>query len=176
MSKIVSFDFDGTLAVTKWPEIICPIQPVVEYAKQCKAKGDQIILNTMREGDRLQEAVDCLDQGIEFDAINDNVPCMQTFYKNNPRKIFANEYIDDHNLVFAGVGNGSRRNLEKYAAVLCEQFSRIGPCCYLNNREHDCDTCELFGVCHNADELLAFMMQPADEDDQQLLQEPQGTE
>ena len=95
MSKIVSFDFDGTLAVTKWPEIIRPIYPVVEYAKQCKAAGDQIILNTMREGERLQEAVDwCLAQGIEFDAVNDNVACMQEFYGNNPRKIFANEYID----------------------------------------------------------------------------------
>ena len=74
MSKIVSFDFDGTLAVTKWPEIIRPIQPVVEYAKQCKANGDQIILNTMREGVRLQDAVDwCREQGIEFDAVNDNV-------------------------------------------------------------------------------------------------------
>ncbi|WP_195395339.1 hypothetical protein [Holdemania sp. 1001302B_160321_E10] len=109
MSKIVSFDFDGTLAVTEWPEIIRPIYPIVEYAKQCKDAGDQIILNTMREGVRLQEAVDwCLKQGIEFDAINDNVQCMKDFYKNNPRKIFADEYIDDHNLVFAGVGNGSR--------------------------------------------------------------------
>ena len=65
------------------------------------------------------------------------------------------------------------RNLDKYAAVLCAQFVRIGPC-YLNNREHDCDDCELQGICHDSDKLLAFMMQPADEDDQ-LLQEPQGT-
>lgn len=90
MSKIVSFDFDGTLAVTEWPEIIRPIYPIVEYAKQCKDAGDQIILNTMREGVRLQEAVDwCLKQGIEFDAINDNVQCMKDFYKNNPRQNFC---------------------------------------------------------------------------------------
>ena len=175
MSKIVSFDFDGTLAVTKWPEIIRPIQPVVEYAKQCKANGDQIILNTMREGVRLQDAVDwCREQGIEFDAVNDNVQCMQEFYGNNPRKIFANEYIDDHNLVFAGIGNSNRRNLDKYAAVLCEQFSRSDPC--VLGADNYCDYCELLGICSNPDKLLAFMMQPADEDDQQLLQEPQGTE
>lgn len=94
MSKIVSFDFDGTLAVTKWPEIIRPIQPVVEYAKQCKANGDQIILNTMREGVRLQDAVDwCREQGIEFDAVNDNVQCMQEFYGNNPTPRFSQTSI-----------------------------------------------------------------------------------
>ena len=36
--------------------------------------------------------------------------------------------------------------------------------------------CELLGICYNPDKLLAFMMQPATDDDQQLLQEPQGTE
>lgn len=164
MSKIVAFDFDGTLAVTKWPTIIRPIVPVVEYAKRCKANGDQIILNTMREGENLQAAVDwCRDQGIEFDAINDNVPCMKEFYGNNPRKIFANEYIDDHNLVFAGIGNGSRRNLDKYAAALCQQFA-CSPGCSLIC---DCHGCELYSRCHDHDKLLAFMMQPADEDDQQ---------
>jgi len=164
MSKIVSFDFDGTLAVTKWPEIIRPIYPVVEYAKQCKAAGDQIILNTMREGDRLQEAVDwCLAQGIEFDAVNDNVACMQEFYGNNPRKIFANEYIDDHNLVFAGVGNGSRRNLDKYVAELCITVARSNSCYF----DRECESCELNGLCCDEDKLLAFMMQPADESNNQ---------
>lgn len=173
MSKIVAFDFDFTLAVTHWPEIIRPIQPIVEYAKQCKANGDQIILNTMREGEHLQAAVDwCREQGIEFDAINDNVPCMQEFYGNNPRKIFADEYIDDHNLVFAGVGNGVRRKLDKYAVEICRTIAKCSTCCFGG----DCQTCELDDFCCNEDELLAFMMQPADEDDQQLLQEPQGTE
>lgn len=55
------------------------------------------------------------------------------------------------------------RNLDKYAAVLCAQFVRIGPC-YLNNREHDCDDCELQGICHDSDKLLAFMMQPMEKE------------
>ena len=50
MSKIVSFDFDGTLAVTKLPELILPIYPVFDYAKPFNAAGDQIILNTIRVG------------------------------------------------------------------------------------------------------------------------------
>lgn len=66
------------------------------------------------------------------------------------------------------------KNLEKYAAALCEQFSRIDPCC-LYRPEFGCDGCELLGICSNPDKLLAFMMEPAADDDQQLLQEPQGT-
>lgn len=43
--------------------------------------------------------------GLAPDAVNDNLPEMCDVYHNNPRKIFANVYIDDHNaggLVFAG--------------------------------------------------------------------------
>ena len=66
------------------------------------------------------------------------------------------------------------RNLEKYAMALCEQFSRSDPC--VLSADNDCDYCDLLSICYNPDKLLAFMMQPAaDEDDQQLLQEPQGT-
>ena len=156
MSKIVAFDFDGTLAVTEWPKIIRPITPVVEYAKRCKANGDQIILNTMREGDRLQEAVDwCREQDIEFDAINDNVQCMQEFYGNNPRKIFANEYIDDHNLVFAGVGNAIQRNLDKYAKTICNMIAECDTCYFGGS----CQTCEIHHFCGNSEKLLEFMMQ-----------------
>lgn len=66
------------------------------------------------------------------------------------------------------------KNLEKYAAALCKQFSRSDPC--VLSADNDCDYCELLGICYNPDKLLAFMMQLADEGDQQLLQEPQGTE
>lgn len=63
------------------------------------------------------------------------------------------------------------RNLDKYAAVLCEQFARGDTCCF----SYDCSACELRGICCDEEELLAFMMQPAADDDQQLLREPQGT-
>lgn len=64
------------------------------------------------------------------------------------------------------------RNLDKYAATLCYQFTHSSWC----SLAVDCKTCGLSGVCCNEDKLLEFMMQPADEDDQQLLREPQGTE
>lgn len=66
------------------------------------------------------------------------------------------------------------RNLDKYATALCKQFSQSDPC--VLSADNDCDYCELLGICSSPDKLLAFMMQLADEGDQQLLQEPQGTE
>ena len=99
--RIIGVDFDGTLAVTKgtYPKIQKPIQEVIDYILEEQRKGAYLILVTMREGDVLDQAVKwCREQGIEFDAVNDNLPYMKEFFKNNPRKIFCNEYLDDMNL------------------------------------------------------------------------------
>lgn len=110
MNKIYAFDFDGTLCTNKFPEIGEPIAETIELAKKVKSRGDYIILNTMRQKGSLVEAVKwCKEQGIVFDAVNDNLPHMKEFFKNNPRKIFANYYIDDHNM-FVDVINGENPN------------------------------------------------------------------
>lgn len=100
MNKLIySFDFDGTIVTNKFPKIGTPITNTIELIYKVKSEGHYIILNTMREDKYLNEAVMfCNKLGIEFDAINDNLPHMKEFYKNNPRKIFANYYIDDHNM------------------------------------------------------------------------------
>ena len=65
-------------------------------------KGAYLVLVTMREGMALEGALMwCEDHGIKFDAVNDNLPHMKEFFKNNPRKIFCNECIDDNN--FGGI-------------------------------------------------------------------------
>lgn len=105
--KIYSFDFDGTLCTNKFPDIGEPIENVVELAKQLKREGNYLILNTMREGLSLENAIEwCRNKGLVFDAVNDNLPHMKDFFKNNPRKIFANYYIDDHNWFVKGVNKG----------------------------------------------------------------------
>ena len=101
INKIIGVDFDGTLAVSRgtYPRIQKPIPEVIEYIKEQQALGAEIILITMREGDALEDAVEwCQNQGIKFDAVNDNLPYMKEFFENNPRKIFVNEYIDDMNM------------------------------------------------------------------------------
>lgn len=99
--RIIGVDFDGTLAVTRgtYPKIQGPIQEVIDYVKSEQEAGAYLILVTMREGDVLDQAVEwCKEQGLEFDAVNDNLPHMKEFFKNNPRKIFCSEYLDDMNL------------------------------------------------------------------------------
>jgi len=94
-------DFDGTLAVTRgtYPRIQGPIQEIIDYVKSEQEAGAYVILITMREGEVLQDAVNwCVDQGLIFDAVNDNLPHMKEYFQNNPRKIFCNEYLDDMNI------------------------------------------------------------------------------
>ncbi len=99
--KIVGVDFDGTLAITRgtYPRIQGPIQEIIDYVKSEQAAGAYLILITMREYDELRQAVEwCEEQGLRFDAVNDNLPQMKEFFGNNPRKIFCNEYLDDTNI------------------------------------------------------------------------------
>lgn len=96
--KIIAVDFDGTLCENRWPEIGEANEQLIEYLKTEKSKGSKLILWTNRTEDKLSEAIKwCRNYEIEFDAVNDNLPEMIEFFGNNPRKIFANEYIDDHN-------------------------------------------------------------------------------
>ena len=96
--KIYAVDFDGTLCSNKFPEIGEPNWELIANLKQKKTEGHKLILYSMREGEILQNAVDaCKSWGLEFDAVNDNLSDMIEAFKNNPRKIFANVYIDDHN-------------------------------------------------------------------------------
>jgi hypothetical protein len=93
---IIAVDFDGTLCTNLFPKIGRPIDDVIKYIKDRQSKGDKIILWTCREEDRLGEAVGwCEDQGIIFDAVNDNLKESIEKYGNNSRKVDADLYIDD---------------------------------------------------------------------------------
>lgn len=95
---IIAVDFDGTLCSNAWPEIGEPNVPMIEFLKQRRKQGDKLILWTMREGRKLLDAVNwCIDHGLIFDAANDNLRSQKAEYGNNPRKVYADWYIDDHN-------------------------------------------------------------------------------
>lgn len=95
-NRIVAVDFDGTLAVTRFPEIVEPIAETIAYCKQIKEEGATLILWTCRCGKDLEQAVEwCSAQGLEFDYINENVPENVKRWGNDSRKIWAHEYIDD---------------------------------------------------------------------------------
>jgi hypothetical protein len=115
---IYAVDFDGTLCESNWPDIGKPNIPLIEFLKAEQKKGNKVILWTMREGDLLAAAEEWLYSKFDFmpDAVNDNLAMIKKYYGNNPRKVFANVYIDDHNarygvcaeLPFTDSGAGNR--------------------------------------------------------------------
>lgn len=97
--KIFAFDFDGTLVREEWPAIGEPIERMIKFCKWVQEQPDtRWILLTMREGPLLQEAIDFLAGiGLKPDAVNDNLPeRVAEWNGSNPRKIYADYYIDDH--------------------------------------------------------------------------------
>lgn len=94
---IYAVDFDGTLSLGRWPELGEPNLPLIRFLKNEQDAGARLILYTCRSGPMLDEAVRyCAALGLEFDAVNDNLPEMIALYGNNCRKISADIYIDDH--------------------------------------------------------------------------------
>lgn len=93
---IYAVDFDGTLCESQWPGIGAPNTKLIEHLIKRRKEGAKIILWTCRVEERLQEAVEwCREQGLEFDAVNDNLPESIEKYGCNSRKIHADCYIDD---------------------------------------------------------------------------------
>ena len=93
---IYAVDFDNTLAVTRFPEIVGPKVKVVAAVKMLKANGHKIILWTSRAGKDLEAAVEwCREQGIIFDAVNEPLPEQMDRWGNDTRKVYADFYIDD---------------------------------------------------------------------------------
>ena len=109
MPYILAVDYDGTLFKGSWPERGDPREEVIDKVKEFKACGAEIVLWTCREGVSLEEALErCKQEGLEFDAINDNAPSQLDYMRERAldgevfaiRKIFADFYLDDraHNI------------------------------------------------------------------------------
>lgn len=94
--KVLAVDFDGTLCENKWPKIGKPHHKIIDHVKKEKEKGHKIILWTCRVEDDLQTAINwCKHYGIEFDAVNDNVPEIKERFAVCGPKIYYDELIDD---------------------------------------------------------------------------------
>ena len=96
MRKIIAIDFDGCLCKNQWPAIGSPNLPVIEAAKHERENGAALILWTCRDASRLRDAVSfCRDYGLEFDAVNENLPEIAELFGGDSRKVWATEYWDD---------------------------------------------------------------------------------
>lgn len=115
---IVAVDFDGILCENQFPEIGPPIYPVISAIRELIDDGHEVVLWTSRNGAELEAAVKwCDDRGLHFCAVNGPAPSNEEKYRDvyptPTRKIYADIYIDDHNIEF------------EYIEVLLSQIRRI---------------------------------------------------
>ena len=103
----IAVDFDGTLFQYEFPEIgeqTFLQKKLMETLIELRLNGNKLILWTNR-GDNekykvLTEAIEwCKNKGLEFDAINENLPNQKKISGYSP-KIMADYYIDDKALTF----------------------------------------------------------------------------
>lgn len=89
---IIAIDFDGTCVKHAYPKIGEDIG-AVPVLKEFIKRGHKLILNSMRSGQLLDEAVQWFkDNGIELYGVNHN-PDQDSWTKST--KVYANIYIDD---------------------------------------------------------------------------------
>jgi hypothetical protein len=93
---VYAVDFDGTLSMGEWPEVGPANTELIDYLIKRQRMGDKLILWTCRAGEPLDRAVEfCRDNGLVFDAVNDNLPETIIKYGSNSRKITCDVYLDD---------------------------------------------------------------------------------
>lgn len=94
---IFAIDFDDTIVEGEFPAIGSPNAGAIEVLKELTGKGYRLILNTMRTGDLLDQAlVYCNTQYVNFWAVNENPE--QKSWAPDSTKIFAHVYIDNAGL------------------------------------------------------------------------------
>ena len=89
---IIAVDFDQTLQLPDGK----PNEVLISRLNTEQRKGNTIILWTCREGKRLHEALIFLQKnGFKPNLVNQNSPQAIAMLGHDPRKIYADIYIDD---------------------------------------------------------------------------------
>lgn len=101
LPKILAVDFDGTLCKgDNYPNIGQPNLDIIELVQSYRQEGWRIVLWTCRNREALEAAVKwCAEQGLVFDAVNENIPEVQEMFGGDTRKVFADKYLDDKNII-----------------------------------------------------------------------------
>ena len=98
---IIAVDFDGVLCEDAFPLIGKPNYEMISIVRRWIDDGNEVILWTCRVDERLKEAVDwCSDYGLHFCTVNENAPSNLAKYPTNPRKVYADVYIDDRDAFY----------------------------------------------------------------------------
>lgn len=96
---VIGIDFDGTIVDDAFPEI-GKVKPLAkETIGALIEKGHEVVIWTCRDYGVIKDFLD--GQGWGFrDAlyINENPPTLKNKYRNDPRKLGVDMFIDDKNL------------------------------------------------------------------------------
>lgn len=107
---IIAVDFDGTLCENDFPHIGAPKKEMIRKVKEYQRTGWKTILWTCRNGEALEKAVAwCKRHGLTFDAVNENLPEVEELFGGWTRKIYADVYIDDKNVLVKEVDRSGIR-------------------------------------------------------------------
>ena len=122
---IIAVDFDGILCENAFPEIGKPKYEVISLIRQLMDQGHETILWTSRADEKLVEAIQwCQSYGLHFTTTNENAPSNIEQYKiahpDGTRKVYADIYIDDHNLEYV-MDDDSEDWVIKYLKKLLRQ-------------------------------------------------------
>lgn len=104
---IIAVDFDGVLVQSAFPKIGEPDHEMIDLVRLLIRKSDvEVVLWTSRVDQPLEDAITwCEQMGLSFDAINDNAPSNKRkygkLYPNGTRKVYADYYLDDHNMGYS---------------------------------------------------------------------------
>ncbi len=89
----ICVDFDGTVVTHEYPEVGNPIPGAIEWLKAWRQRDAQIILWTMRSGDKLKDAVDYFEKNrVNLYGVNKNPD--QLSWTDSP-KAYGQVYVDD---------------------------------------------------------------------------------
>jgi predicted mannosyl-3-phosphoglycerate phosphatase (HAD superfamily) len=97
---VIAIDFDGTIVEESYPQLGKLRKGAKKYINKLYDDGHIIIINTCRSGVHQNAAFKMLiGLDVSFDLMNENHPSVIAQYHNDSRKISADLYIDDKNLV-----------------------------------------------------------------------------
>lgn len=98
---ILAIDFDETIAINSpFPNIVGLVKDAAYFIRKLYNEGYYIIINTCRSGEHARQAMDYLDaNNVPFHNFNENHPALIEHYKVDSRKISADIYVDDKNLL-----------------------------------------------------------------------------
>lgn len=117
-------DYDGTMTVQdSWPDHGEIRDGMVNLWKDLEKDGNVVILWTNRENKHLETALNYLATfGIFPKYINENPPCLQEKYENDPRKLGADIFIDDKTIGFSPDSNILRTELYRKGFLSFERL------------------------------------------------------